>query len=589
MSSQLIASSPVEPLAVGVNLYPGDTWFREVRVLSVTSQQPVNLSAWTFEARLGGALGVVDSSRAAEGRLSVSFDPSVTASAKRGTKLTIAGTLAGGRRTFVHGVVGAEVGSSIPVGLVQRTRVVSSDVDISVYAAPQGDRGADGEAVSRVLVERAETASTAAVQAGSTASIAAGAAATSATVAGDASALAQAAAVAADAASSRARGRFPVMAVTLSGGVDPADTVTYVSGTYTITGVDAGVIASGGLKLRGRGNSTWGRPKKPWRINFDDKTSPLGMTASQKNWALLANDFDGAKVGNPFALTVGARLSGLDWTPQYRYVELVLNGSYRGIYMLADLVRMEAGRVPGKGDGTDGAFLLEITNKERGSAPGLSTSVYGQWVIYDTPETPSTALIAQLTAKLTAFESALHAGDWSGWKALADATSFADWWLVNELTHNADSAVFWSSCKLHITPDGVIRMGPLWDFDLSLTVAWGDMTQTTDAAPAEWWTRRSAWILRMWDDAAWRELVRQRWAVLLATISELGGFDVWIDRTLDQLQRAIAEDNRRWNQVTVTSFEADKRKRWMRERTAWLAAQIAAPISPVTAQVTATV
>lgn len=190
MNAQLIESSPVEPLVVGVNLYPGDTWFREIRVVSTTSQAPVDLSAWVFEAHLGDAIGAVDASRAAEGLLSVTFAPSVTASAKRGTKMTIAGTLDGGRRTFVVGRVGAEVGSSIPVGLVQRKRVVQTDVDISVYAARRGDKGEDGASVSPALVARAEAAEARAATAADAADIDAVRAGTSAFSAGQSAATA---------------------------------------------------------------------------------------------------------------------------------------------------------------------------------------------------------------------------------------------------------------------------------------------------------------------------------------------------------------------------------------------------------------
>ncbi|WAC68893.1 SGNH/GDSL hydrolase family protein [Microbacterium sp. SL75] len=156
MSAQLFESSPVEPLVVGVHLYPGDTWFREVYVRSVTTQAPVDLSAWVFDARLGEHVGVVDASRSAEGRLAMTFTPEQTADAAWGDVVTLSGTLEGGRRTFLHGSVGAAVGSSIPVGPSQKTRVVQSDVDISVYAAPRGDKGADGTAISQALVEQVQ-------------------------------------------------------------------------------------------------------------------------------------------------------------------------------------------------------------------------------------------------------------------------------------------------------------------------------------------------------------------------------------------------------------------------------------------------
>ena len=69
------------------------------------------------------------------------------------------------------------------------------------------------------------------------------------------------------------RGRWPVVQID-TGGVPITDTVTYIPGTYTITETDGGVVHSGPLNIRGRGNSTWGLPKKPYRLNLGTKTAP---------------------------------------------------------------------------------------------------------------------------------------------------------------------------------------------------------------------------------------------------------------------------------------------------------------------------
>ena len=47
-----------------------------------------------------------------------------------------------------------------------------------------------------------------------------------------------------------------------------------------------------------------------------------------------------------------------------------------------------------------------------------------------------------------------------------DVNSFVDWYLVNEIAKNND-AVFWSSCYMNVSPNGKIKMGPLWDFDIA--------------------------------------------------------------------------------------------------------------------------
>jgi len=48
---------------------------------------------------------------------------------------------------------------------------------------------------------------------------------------------------------------------------------------------------STGMKIRGRGNSTWGiHPKKPFQLKFSDKTSMLGMPEDKK-WIFFSGVF----------------------------------------------------------------------------------------------------------------------------------------------------------------------------------------------------------------------------------------------------------------------------------------------------------
>lgn len=383
--------------------------------------------------------------------------------------------------------------------------------------------------------------------------------------------------------------RLPVITINLDGGLDPTTTEIYIPGTYTITDTEKGVVHSGILELRGRGNSTWSASKKPWRIKFDNKTAPLGMTASQKNWALLAMAYDTSQIGNALGLTLGKGMSGLDWTPEYRFVELVLNNTYRGIYQLADLVRIEGNRVAGPvvtgdtGSGVTGTWLMEITNKERpGNSlgivpdPGFFSSIYNVWIAYDDPELPTAAQDAYMQSYITQFETALAAKDGS-WRQYADEESFIDWWLINDLLRNGDS-VYWSSCKITKDRDGLLKMGPLWDHDLSTGRYSGTPGDdiNTNLYRDGWYTRNAVWIKQMWDnDVPFRALAKTRWQVLLNRLEDMGGIEAWIDRTTSMVSRAARDDRERWpgNYTTYTKYiaqNADFRKRWLRYRIDWI-------------------
>lgn len=383
------------------------------------------------------------------------------------------------------------------------------------------------------------------------------------------------------------RGRWPVVQID-TGGVAVDSKETYVPGTYTITDTDGGVVHSGALNIKGRGNTTWNQPKKPYRLQLASKTALLGMSASQKNWALLANYLDHAKVNTHLAYTLGARLSGLTWTPQYRVVEVVLNGDYLGLYQLCDLVRMESGRLDedppdaDTGSGLTGTYLLEADNKEQPGYPGESddpgwATSHGQWIIYDDPaeDDLTAAQIAYIQGYIDDFETALYGTGFAdpdtGWRAWADEASFVDWYIVQELFANSDSAL-WSSCKMWKARDGKLHMGPLWDFDLSLGEPEGWYTD-----PTAWVTRAAGWYTRLFADDTFADAVAARWPQVLEA---LGDYEQAIDRLIDAETLAIGRDDKRWTRTTYTPLQADKRKRWLAARIAWLGAQLTTPTDP---------
>ena len=108
-------------------------------------------------------------------------------------------------------------------------------------------------------------------------------------------------------------------------------------------------------------------------------------------------------------------------------------------------------------------------------------------------------------------------------------------------------------------------MGPLWDFDNSAGTNWG-------GGPEGWTTQSGAWFARLWVDAGFRVTLRDRWAVLLAALDALSpsGYQGWLDRLIDAETLAIGRDDKRWTQTTYPPMEADRRKRWLAARIAWL-------------------
>lgn len=91
------------------------------------------------------------------------------------------------------------------------------------------------------------------------------------------------------------------------------------------------------IKIKGRGNTTWELPKKPYSISFynkdysDKKKVELIDGVKTKKWYLLANYLDSSMMRNKIALDLADNLGiGL----KSEFVDVWMNGSYCGNYQL---------------------------------------------------------------------------------------------------------------------------------------------------------------------------------------------------------------------------------------------------------------
>src|SRR5690606_22762407 len=88
----------------------------------------------------------------------------------------------------------------------------------------------------------------------------------------------------------------------------------YVDGNLKIAGdISGNILYEGKIEVKGRGNSTWGMPKKPYKIKLEKKSSLLNMPAD-KNWVLLASYADKTLIRNELAFELSRRTE-LAFTP----------------------------------------------------------------------------------------------------------------------------------------------------------------------------------------------------------------------------------------------------------------------------------
>ena len=149
--------------------------------------------------------------------------------------------------------------------------------------------------------------------------------------------------------SSIALEEMPRIDINTEGGVDITSKDYYVRAQISVSRCDDKYIRTnleGGI--RARGNSTFGAPKKPYRIKFDKKQNLLGLNGEKhfKNWVLMADYFDASMLRTFATFKLAAvLLEGQYYSSDCIPVEVFLNGNYHGVYLLCEQTQINPGRV----------------------------------------------------------------------------------------------------------------------------------------------------------------------------------------------------------------------------------------------------
>lgn len=259
--------------------------------------------------------------------------------------------------------------------------------------------------------------------------------------------------------------------------------------------------------IRGRGNSTWLEPKKPYALKLNNKTEIMGMP-KHKRWVLIANYLDNSFLKNQVAFYLSKKLE-MDYTVDGKFVNLVFNGVYRGLYWLGEAIKVDKKRVniydgeDEMADDKDKDFLIEMDThydeivKFTTPIRKMPYMVKNDDYFYDEDNdnamtSGGIARLERFQKKIAALENLLYpdyntnddcqantnncsAPD-EAYKDIIDVESWAKFWLINEIMDNTElnepkSAYFTYQNNVKdgdVTHD-VFKAGPVWDFDAGAT------------------------------------------------------------------------------------------------------------------------
>lgn len=243
----------------------------------------------------------------------------------------------------------------------------------------------------------------------------------------------------------------------------PDSTLLYDSGEY--------IEDTCGLKLNIRGNWSGRRVLKPYKLKLQKKADLLCRDDEQKykdkNWLLLKERY--MTLNTPIGFKV-CELLDYCWTPAWRYVNVLFNGEYRGVYMLAENVRRNTlCRIDVSKDG----FIVERNAYWWNEPVSFATQSMGTHMRYTfkypDDDDVNDSQVTYICEALNQLEDAIAAGRY---EPMLDVSSFACWLLGHDLlgtTDGAGSNQFLS--KYDSTPHSPFRMETLWDFDSFMTGA----------------------------------------------------------------------------------------------------------------------
>lgn len=348
-----------------------------------------------------------------------------------------------------------------------------------------------------------------------------------------------------------------------------------VCGRMTITHQGKTLYDSGdyeedkrGMRIKVRGNSSAWEPKKSYKIDLEQPVDLLCRNDELKyrdgEW-LLVRDWQ----ASPYMLigTMVNEMLGLPWTPGFRYVNLMLNGEYMGLYALVESVkrstrsRLNVGRY---------GYVIELDaywwNEEVWFETLMTEEPFMKYTFkYPDPEKIKPERIAYIRDYINDFDDGLV--NKNRFAEYIDSTSFAAWLLGQDILGSNDANgtnIFIT--KYDDTPETKLMMGCLWDFDYIM------MT------PGRWSESHNlSYFVRLLNngrDRSFANAYRAKWNEVKDSIYDtiklrLEAFAA--SEEGEAYERAMIRDTQKWGwRHTALKVLIDQAVTWFEERRVWL-------------------
>ena len=387
-------------------------------------------------------------------------------------------------------------------------------------------------------------------------------------------------------------------------------------------------LYDGACTAKGHGNSTWAHfDKKAYKLKLDKKTDLFGM-GKNKSWLLIANYLDASNMRNKLSTYYGELLGTTAMNS--RWVDLVINGQYMGLYELFEQVKiakdrvnifdwedaagdiaenivkeqgltesdedalksaleqnlgwMTSGKVTYAGKeyavkdyykklpaSTNGGFLIEMDNYfDEISRFKTNRDVP---LMVKSPEYLNTneTVFAELRTYLQELEDCFYAPDKTIRKdgKVLSYTDYCDFQSLLTFWLSSEfmrNEIGFNSTYMHKDTDKPLVFGPIWDFDFSAD----SVVPFGGSSPVTWATKNRAWFSAVMQSPYFavkaRELYYEKEPELAAVLANGGLLETWHD----YIQNAALRNESKWK--CSRTFEEDyaKLRAYLQARLNWI-------------------
>ena len=384
----------------------------------------------------------------------------------------------------------------------------------------------------------------------------------------------------------------------------------------------------GWISIRYRGNTSFSASKKkPFAIRTlktndingkKEKVNIMGMPKDNK-WVMIAPYNDRSQIRDVLMFQLARPY--FDYVPRVRHCEVVLDGYYYGIYVMAEKPSKGKYRLnlddPGiSGDELTGGYQLEIDRddepyyyrskqilKDENGIPytyNNSTVFQYKHPDYDEMMPNYSEQLEYIQQQIDKMEEALVSDDFKdpekGYRHYLDPISFIDQQLSQEVSGNIDGYRLSTNIYKQRDSQNPLFKTTLWDFNLAFGNAMqmgGTLTdywvyQNTYVSPYDY--KVPFWWSRMMEDPWYVEQLKERWFKYRHETYSIEHIETTIDSLVNHLKEkgALQRNNQTYDMFgsewvwpvpnfdTVNTYEKeiDNLKRWLKERIAWIDKQL---------------